>query len=126
MIEEIEFIGVGTYDIMYPELHYLWGARLSKKQDGACAKEIKEKYGLDAKWLSDLLGETLLNATVRGNNCVIDLPVSIKTFYGQNGVVLRVRDCGPGFNFKKKMVKNRNKRKLHQTRLAICCKKKIL
>lgn len=118
MLEEIEFSCFKRFDYIIPDEKLSWFI---------CTKKYLDIQNLDyvKSLMEDLLGEdekysrkdrdaicaAIENALTRGNNKQIYLPISIKIFSGKSGGILRLRDCGPGFNFK---------RKINQMKSRIC------
>jgi len=114
MLEDIEFTSVGFYDILIPDKHQefflnmdppvlnnyfyqLIGNAINKEGDN----DINSTQVLDATRI--LLDETILNSLWRGNQELRYLPVSLKSFFGKKGIVLRIRDDGEGFDYKEKI-----------------------
>lgn len=53
--------------------------------------------------MDESIGHSLENAFLRGNEGVGYLPVSLTLFSGRKGKIVRIRDNGKGFDFKRKI-----------------------
>lgn len=114
MLEEIQYDGNCTYDIIIPKKN---GRVYSKKFYGGRGYVGAPKELMDGilEIIEDFMGEDdhvknwsapieiIENAFVRGNNYQADMAVSFKVFEGEEGLVLRIRDSGKGFDYKKKI-----------------------
>jgi len=114
MLKEIGFNEFGTYDIIIPEKNgrtNLLNPDTSEEFDENMSRLIKEKTGNhNAHYIVD---ETILNALWWGNKKQIDMPISVKTFFGDKGIVFRIRDSGKGFDFKETIRKLGNREKYY-------------
>ena len=48
-----------------------------------------------------ILAEALSNAFYHGHRKDPKLPIEVRIYHGQKGMVIRIHDCGTGFNVKK-------------------------
>jgi len=109
MLKEIGFNEFGTYDIIIPEENgrVVAGTEvdLTYKQHKILEDIAKQ---MDNHYAYYVIGELILNGLCRGNKKQSYLPISIKIFEGDKGIVIRIRDSGEGFNFKEKIRQMKN------------------
>ena len=103
MLNKIEFVKFGVYDIVINERH-------GEEQEGQW-RETEEYYKrlLQELTLSKIsmgvgaIGLALENAFIRGNENLSYKIVSVKIFEGIKGRIVRIRDSGEGFDYRKKI-----------------------
>lgn len=101
MLEEIEFTSMTYYEIMPTHYH-------GRAYSGKCfspLEDVIESSGIDISGddrcdIDDCVGYALENIWVHGTNQREWPEMSIKGFAGKKGIIIRIRDCGDGFNHK--------------------------
>ena len=123
MLDEIEFGRLIRYDYHIPaecpDRYCFCGERLDILDQSDpnyvvnivkdLIPELREQVSDGGFYIADAIELALENAFSRGNCLDTHLPVSVKVFSGRKGHVIRIRDSGMGFNYRKKIKQMRSK-----------------
>ena len=114
MLDKIKFTHLGLYEIVIPEKNGQFEGgytRPNSKLYHEIRQAVKERTG---RSLDGFLNESIANAMGRGNQNTTYLPVSFKLFFGEKGIVFRMRDSGEGFDYTSKIRQLRSGEKYFQ------------
>jgi hypothetical protein len=131
MLEEIEFRGLGSFDYIVPnenkQINPGNGLIITEEYYHQLQEDLKNYVSV--KRLPMSLVFAIENAYMRGNNCSDNLrkinnghlPIGIKSFYGKEGMVIRIRDSGKGFNFVNEIEKCNFRGEIHGMAMMDAC-----
>ena len=108
MVTEIEFRRMAREDILIPnERPDVFVPDSEDSNQTIVSEEYIKSLGEFAARNFYALWELYINAQHRGNKSNPDLPIITKVFEGSRGTVMRIEDCGEGFDYKDFIVKMR-------------------